>query len=138
MVAAPPVPASVQSVIAERVPVSLRYIPTQAPIGYRYVTWYGGRDGLHIYFARTGRPPTLVFHVLASGAAGTCQQGGTHVYRFGRARVSFESDRYTEQFWRCVRGGRASIEATVRHADGSTAVRRRAIAAMVASATALG
>jgi hypothetical protein len=134
IVGASTVPLSVQRAIRKKVSAPLRYVPTEVPIGYRYATWNGGRHGLNIYFARAGRAPALGFHALASGGAGTCKQGGTRTYRFAPARVSFESDRYSEQYWRCVRGGTVSIEATSRHADGSTAARRRAIAAMVASA----
>jgi hypothetical protein len=53
-------------------------------------------------------------------------------------RVFFEEDRYDEQFWRCVRAGTVSIEATMRRTDGVTAAKRRAVAAMVASATHFG
>jgi hypothetical protein len=138
IVAASPVPASVQRAIPKKVPAPLRFVPTEVPIGYRYAKWHGARYGLDIYFTRKGRPPTLGFHALAAGPAGTCTAGGTHTYRFGSVRVSFEKDRYSQQYWRCVRGGTVSIEATARRADGSTAARRRAIAAMVASATHLG
>ena len=138
LVAASPVPVSVQRTIPKTVPAQLRYVPTKVPVGYRYAKWHGSRSSLDIYFARGGQPPTLGFHALASGPAGTCKQGGTHAYGFGSVRVSFENERYSEQYWRCVRGGRVSIEATARHADGPTAARRRAIAAMVASATHLG
>jgi hypothetical protein len=137
IIAASPVPASVQHAILKKVPPQLRYVPTEAPSGYRYAKWRGTRASLEIYFARQGRAPTLVF--LAGAAhAGTCTAGGTHTYRFGSVRVSSETDRYDEQYWRCVRGGSVSIEATVRRSDALTAARRRAIAAMVASATRLG
>lgn len=138
LVAASPVPLSVQRAIRTNIPVRLRYVPTRVPVGYRYAKWHGSPHGLDIYFARNGGPPSLGFHALASGPAGTCQQGGAPMYRFGSVRVSYENDRYSEQYWRCVRGGRVSIEATARHADGSTPARRRVIAAMVASATHLG
>jgi hypothetical protein len=136
--AASPVPVSVQRAIPKKVPARLRYVPTEVPTGYHYARWHGARSGLDLYFARKGRPPTLGFHALAAGPAGTCTAGGTHTYRFGSVRVSFEMDRYSQQYWRCVRGGTVSIEATARRADGSAAARRRAIAAMVASATYLG
>jgi len=134
IVAASPVPASVQRAIPKKVPAHLRYVPTEVPIGYRYAKWHGARYGLDIYFARKGRPPTLGFHALAAGPAGTCTAGGTHTYRFGSVRVSFEADHNSQQYWRCIRGGRVSIEATALRGDGSTATKRRAIAAMVASA----
>jgi hypothetical protein len=137
-VIASPVPASVQHAIAEKVPAHLRYVPTKVPSGYRYAKWRATRPGLEIYFARQGRPPTLVFFAAASGPAGTCTAGGTHTYRFGSVRVSFERDRYDEQFWRCVRAGTVDIEATIRRTDTLTAAKRRAIAAMVASARQLG
>jgi hypothetical protein len=53
-------------------------------------------------------------------------------------RVSFERDRYIEQFWRCARAGTVSIAATIRRTDVVTPAKREAIAAMVASATRLG
>jgi hypothetical protein len=53
-------------------------------------------------------------------------------------RVFFETTHDDQQYWRCVRGGRLSIEATAFGSEGSTAARRRAIAAMVASAGQLG
>lgn len=129
------VPASVQRAIQKKVPAYLRYVPTELPLGYRYAKWHGARSGLEIYFARKGRTPTLVFLAGAAGPTGTCTAGGTHTYRFGSVRVSFEKDRYDEQFWRCVRAGTVSIEATIRRADDLAAAERRAIAAMVASAT---
>jgi len=75
---------------------------------------------------------------VAAGPTGTCTAGGTYTYRFGSVRVFFEQDRYDEQFWRCVRAGTVSIEATMRRTDGVTAAKRRAVAAMVASATHFG
>jgi hypothetical protein len=137
IVVASPVPASVQRAISEKVPAHLRYVPTKVPSGYRYAKWHDTRPGLEIYFARKGRPATLVFLAGAAGPAGTCTAGGTHTYRFGSMRVSFERDRFDEQFWRCVRAGTVSIEATIRRADGLTPAKRRAIAAMVASAALL-
>jgi hypothetical protein len=137
IVATSPVPASVQRAIPKKVPAHVRYVPTEVPTGYRYAKWHGARSGLDIYFARKGRLPTLGFHALAAGTAGTCTAGGTHTYRFGSVRVYSETDRYTQQYWRCVRGGTVSIEAIARRADGSTMARLRAIAAMVASATPL-
>ena len=137
IVAASPVPASVQRAIPRKVPGHLRYVPTKVPIGYHYAKWHGSHSGLDIYFARAGRPSTLGFHALAAGPAGTCTAGGTHAYRFGSVRVSFETGHDVQQYWRCARGGRVSIEATASHTDGSTATKRRAIAAMVASATPL-
>lgn len=132
------VPASVLRAIPKKVPAYLRYMPTELPLGYRYAKWRGAHSGLEIYFSRTGRPPTLVFLAAAAGSTGTCTAGGTHTYRFGSVRVSFEKDRYDEQFWRCVRASTVSIEATIRRADDLTAAKRRAIAAMVASATHFG
>jgi hypothetical protein len=132
-----PVPVSVQRAIPKDVPASVRYVPTQVPSGYRYAKWNGARDGVDIYFAQHDRRPTLGFHALAAGPAGTCTAGGTQIYRFGSVRVSFERDRYSDQYWRCVRGGRVSIEATASHADGSTEAQRGAIAEMVASAARL-
>jgi hypothetical protein len=129
------VPASVQRAIPKKVPAYLRYVPTELPLGYRYAKWHGARSGLEIYFARKGRPPTLVFFAGAAGPTGTCTAGSTHTYRFGSVRVSFEKDRYDDQFWRCVRAGAVTIETTIRRADDLTAAKRRAIAAMVASAT---
>lgn len=138
IVSASPVPASVQRAIARQVPLHLRYLPSEVPGGYVYESWHGGSSGLDIYFAPDGRPPTVGFHVASSGAAGACKQGGTHyTYRFGSVRVSFENDRYSEQYWRCVQGDRVSLDVTSRPADAATAPRRRAIAAMVASATQL-
>jgi hypothetical protein len=134
IVTAPPVPASVQHAIPKKVPPQLRYVPTIAPTGYRYAKWHGSRYGLDIYFARAGGLPTLGFHAMAAGPAGTCTSGGTHTYRFGSIRVFFETTHNDQQYWRCVRGGRVSIEATAFRSDGSTAARRRAIAEMVASA----
>jgi len=138
VVAGSPIPASVQRAIPKKVPADLRYVPTAVPNGYRYAKWHGTRSSLEIYFARKGRPPTLVFLAAAAGPSGTCRAGGTHTYRLGSVRVSFERDRYDEQFWRCARAGTVSIEATIRRTDGLTAARRRSIAAMVASATHLG
>jgi hypothetical protein len=138
IVTASPVPASVQHAITMKVPAHLRYVPTQVPSGYRYTKWRDTRPGLEIYFARRGRPPTLVFQAGAAGPAGTCTAGGTHTYRFGSVRVSFERDRYDEQFWRCAHTGTVSIEGLIRRTDPLTAAKRRAIAAMVASAKQLG
>ena len=138
IVAASPVPDGVQRAIPTKVPARLRYVPTQVPSGYRYAKWHGARSGLEIDFARTGRPPTLAFIALASGPPGTCEADGTHAYRFGSVRVAFESDRYIEQFWRCARANTVTIAATIRRTDGVTAAKRRAIAAMVASAARLG
>jgi hypothetical protein len=98
IVATSPVPLRVQHAIPKKVPAHLRYVPTEVPIGYRYAKWNGGRHGLNIYFARAGRAPTLGFHALASGAPGTCEQGGTHTYRFASVHVSFESDRYRRAY----------------------------------------
>jgi hypothetical protein len=121
IVTASPVPASVQRAISTKVPAHFRYAPTEVPIGYRCAKWHRTGSGLEIYFARKGRPPTLVFLAGAAGPAGTCTAGGTHTYRFGSVRVSFERDRYDEQFWRCVRAGAVSIEATIRRTDPLTA-----------------
>jgi hypothetical protein len=133
-----PVPSAVQREITKSVSARVRYVPTEAPAGYRYAKWNRNGSGLEIAFARKGKPPTLVFLAGAAGPAGTCTAGGTHTYRFGPVRVSFERDRYDEQFWRCLRAGTVSVEATIRRTDGVTAAKRRAIAAMVASATQLG
>jgi hypothetical protein len=138
IVTAPPVPASVQQAISRKVPAHLRYVPTQVPSGYRYAKWRDAHPGLEIYFARKGRPPTLVFYAGAAGPAGTCTAGGTHIYRFGSVRVSYEKDRYDEQFWRCARTGTVSIEGLYGRTDPLTAAKRQAIAAMVASAKQLG
>jgi hypothetical protein len=138
IVATSPVPASVKRAIPKKVPAHLRYLPTKVPSGYRYAKWHGARSGLEIDFARKRRPPTLAFLTLASGPPGTCAAGGTHAYRFGSVRVSFDRDRYIEQFWRCARAGTVSIAATIRRTDVVTATKRRAIAAMVASAAPLG
>jgi hypothetical protein len=128
------VPASVQRAIPKKVPARLRYLPTELPLGYRFAKWHGARSGLEFYFARNGRPATLVLFAAAAGPAGTCTASRTHTYRIGSVRVSFEKDRYDEQFWRCVRAGAVTIEATIRRGDDLTAAKRRAIAAMVASA----
>lgn len=138
LLVASPVPVSVQRAISKELPAYLRYVPNSVPPGYRYARWHKVRSGLEIYFARTGRPPTLVFLAGAAGRPGQCTLGSAHTYRFGSVRVSFETDRYSEQFWRCVGGGTISIEATVSRADGLTAARQRSIAAMVASAKQLG
>jgi hypothetical protein len=137
-VAASPVPTRVQHAIPKEVPARLRYVPIDLPLGYRYAKWHGTRSSLEISFARKDRPPTLVFLAAAAGPTGTCAAGGTSRYRFGSVRVSFERDRNDEQFWRCVRAGTVSIEATIRRGDGLTAARRRAVAEMVASARHLG
>src|SRR5437867_3711789 len=126
IVATSPVPTSVERAIPKKVPAHLRYVPSEVPTGYRYAKWHGAHSGLDIYFARGGRSPTLGFHALAAGPAGTCAAGGTRTYRFGSVRVSFERDRYDEQFWRCARGGMVSIEATIRRGDDVTAAKRRA------------
>src|SRR3954447_3567148 len=110
IVTASPVPASVQRAILKNVPAQLRYVPTQVPTGYHYTKSRDTRPGLEISFARQGRPRTLVFFAAAAGPAGTCTAGGTRTYRFGSVRVSFESDRYDEEFWRCVRTGAVTIE----------------------------
>ncbi|MGN6170001.1 MAG: hypothetical protein ACTHQQ_17800 [Solirubrobacteraceae bacterium] len=138
IVVASPVPDSVQRAIPKKVPARLRYVPTQVPSGYRYAKWHGKRSGLEIDFARKGRPPMLAFITLASGDPGTCEASGTHTYRFGSVRVAFDRDRYIEQFWRCARANTVSIAATIRRTDVVTAAKRRAIAAMVASAARLG
>jgi hypothetical protein len=138
VVASSPVPVSVQRAIPKKVPAQLRYLPTKVPSGYRYAKWHGARSGLEIHFARRAWPPTLAFLTLASGPPGTCGAGGTHPYRFGSVRVSFERDRYIEQFWRCTRNGAVTIAATIRRTDVVTTAKRRAIAAMVASAAPLG
>jgi hypothetical protein len=138
IVAASPVPAGVQQAIPKEVPAHLRYMPTEVPTGYRYVKWHGARSGLEIDFARKGWPPTLAFLAERSGPPGTCGPGGTHPYRFGSVRVSFERDRYTEQFWRCARARTVTVAATIRRTDVVTPAKRRAIAAMVAAATPLG
>lgn len=136
--AASPVPGSVWRAIPKKVPTRLSYVPTKVPNGYRYAGWHGARSGLEIDFAGNGREPTLAFLAVAAGPPHTCTPGANPTYRFGSVRVSFESDRFSEQFWRCVRDGTVSIEATIRRTDGETAPERRAIAAMVASATRLG
>src|SRR5256885_6244265 len=97
IVAASPVPASVQRAIPKKVPAPLRYLPTNVPTGYRYAKWHGGHYGLEIYFARKGRPPTLIFFAGAAGPAGTCTAGGTHTYRLRSVRVSFDRDRHYGQ-----------------------------------------
>jgi len=137
-VTASPVPASVQHAISKKVPAHLRYVPTKAPLGFRYAKWDGTRSSLEIFFARNGRAPTLVFFAAAARTTGTCTAGGTHTYRFRSVRVFFERDRYDEQFWRCVRAGTVSVGASIRRAESLTAAKRRSIAAMVASATQLG
>ena len=138
IVTASPVPAKVQHAISKNVPARLRYVPTEVPTAYSFAKWHRTRTGLEIYFARKGRPPTLIFFAAASEPAGTCTAGGTHTYRFGSVRVSFERDRYDEQFWRCVRAGTVDIQATIRRTDPLTTAKRRTIAAMVASARQLG
>src|SRR5438094_188419 len=117
IVTASPVPISVQRAIPKKVPPQLHYVPTEVPTGYRYAKWHGAHSALEISFARQGRPPTLVFLAAAARPAETCTAGGTHTYRFGSVRVSFERDRYDEQFWRCVRAGTVTIEATIRRTD---------------------
>jgi hypothetical protein len=132
-----PVPASVQRAITMKVPAQLRYVPTQVPNGYRYAKWRGDHSRLEIDFARKGRRPTLAFLAGMSGPQGTCRASAHPAYRFGSVRVSFERDRYTDQFWRCARDGTVSVEATILRTDSVTAAKRRAVAAMVASATRL-
>lgn len=132
-----PVPASVLRAIPQRVPPHLRYVPTTVPAGYRYASWQGSRHGLDIYFAPEGGTPSLGFHAYPSGPAGACTPGGVHTYRFGAIRVFFETTHNDQQYWRCVRAGAVSLEATTFRSDGSTSAKRRAIAAMLASARAL-
>jgi hypothetical protein len=132
-----PVPDSIQRSISRDVPARLRYVPAEVPAGYQFAKWHYDHPGLEISFAREGRRPTLTFIAGPSGPPGTCDAGGTHAYRFRSVRVSFERDRYIEQFWRCVHAGSVSIAATIRRTDVLTAAKRRAIAAMVASATQL-
>src|SRR5262249_50031946 len=127
-----------QRAITMKVAAPLRYVPTQVPNGYRYAKWHGDHSSLEIEFARNDRRPTLAFLAGLSASPGTCTAGAHPMYRFGSVRVSFERDRYTDQFWRCARAGAVSIEATIRRSDRVTAAKRRAIAAMVASATRLG
>jgi len=134
----PAVPASVLHAIPKRVPPHLRYVPTRVPAGDRYESWQGSRHGLDIYFAPEGGTPTLGFHAYPSGPAGTCTPGGVHTYRFGAIRVFFETTHDDQQYWRCVRAGTVSLEATTFRSDGSTSAKRRAIAAMLASARPLG
>ena len=133
IVTASPVPTSVQRAIPKKVPAQLRYVPTEAPSGYRYAKWHGSRYGLDIYFARAGGLPTLGFHVLRQDPPGRVLRGDLHLpirLDTGLLRTTHND----QQYWRCVRGGRVSIEATAFRSDGSTSARRRAIAAMVASA----
>ena len=137
-VAASSVPPRVLRAIPKRVQPHLRYVPTRVPTGYRYASWQGSRHGLDIYFAREGGTPTLGFHAYPAGPAGTCTPGGVHTYRFGAIRVFFETTHNDQQYWRCVRAGTVSLEATTFRSDGWTSAKRRAIAAMLASARPLG
>lgn len=116
-----------------RVPAQLRFVPTRVPNGYRYAKWRRFPSSLEIDFVREGRRPTLAFIASTS----RCTASAHPSYRFGSLRVSFESDRYTDQFWRCARDGAVTIEATIRRTDGVTAAKRRAVALMVAWATPL-
>ena len=129
-----PIPSRVLRAIPKRVPPHLRYVPTRVPAGYRYASWQGSRHGLDIYFEREGGTPALGFHAYPSGPAGTCTPGGVHTYRFGAIRVFFETTHNDQQYWRCVRAGTVSLEATTFRSDGSTSAKRRAIAAMLAFA----
>ena len=134
------VPATVQRAIPKKVPAHLRYIPTgtyqpscRSAIAMRNGT---GRAlaSRSTSLVRAGRRRSSSLRREPAGRV----QLVDHTYRFGSVRVFFEKDRYDEQFWRCVRVGTVSIEATIRRADDVTAAKRRAIAAMVASATRFG
>jgi hypothetical protein len=136
-----PVPAGVRHAIPKKVPPQFRYVPTRAPAGYLYSSWQGSRFGLDIYFAQRGTLPTLGFHVLAHPpySGGKCSaRGSRNTYHFGAIRVYGAATRNDQDYWRCVRGGRVTISASASPFEGPTPARRRAIAAMVASAKPLG